>query len=226
MKTNKKVIYSILFILLFQFSGCLSTNDLTTIVKTRLENEQTLVKRKNSDFLVLKTDALPTSDSLVTIKKDKSYVVPLIFFWAWNKTISCQINSTYFSNTFSYILEEKAAEFQLNKHLGNKKIEIAIEQVPSNFTFTNNGSVLFAVFFYIHNFHEEVLNENQKFIIKYRLTDQGKELRKGILEYNFESKSNNRSLDSYVFLDNYVNELVADFEAKSSEFVEKIIEDL
>ena len=63
---------------------------------------------------------------MVVVKKGKSFIIPAVFLWMWNKNIDCELNTMYFSSLFSEILIEKADEFKLEKHLGNKKIEISL----------------------------------------------------------------------------------------------------
>ncbi len=224
LKSPKQFVF--IFILVLFFSGCMSTKQLTEIIKSKIESRMPETKFYNTNNLTLKMDSLVESDSLVNVKKDNSFFIPAIVFWVWKNSMSCEIRSQYFANVFAGILQEKAVEFQLQKHLGDKRLEISLEKVPSRFVYSNSGNVIYGLVFYTYNFSETVYPDEQTLSMSYRITKDDIELKKEKYSYNFESPYKNFKVSSYQFVEMYLEQLQLDFENKSSEFIERIIEEL
>lgn len=224
LKSPKQFVF--IFILVLFFSGCMSTKQLTEIVKSKIESGMPETKFHNTSNLTLKMDSLAASDSLVNVKKDKSFFIPAIVFWVWKNSMSCEIRSQYFANVFAGILQEKTVEFQLQKHLGDKRLEISLEKVPSRFVYSNSGNVFYGLVFYTYNFSETVYPDGQTLSMSYRIIKDDIELKNGKYSYNFESPYRNFKVSSSQFVKIYLEQLQLDFENKSSDFIERIIEEL
>lgn len=218
--------FGFIFLLVLGFSGCMSTKQLTEIVKSKIESGIPETKFYNTSYLTLKMDSLVESDSLVNVKKDNSFFIPAIVFWVWKNSMSCEIRNQYFANVFAGILQEKAVEFQLQKHLGDRRLEISLEKVPSRFVYSNSGNVIYGLVFYTYNFSETVYPDGQTLSMSYRIMKDNIELKKEKYIYNFESPYRNFKVSSSRFMEMYLEQLQLDFENKSSEFIERIIEEL
>ncbi len=219
-----KLVFILISILLFQ--SCLSNKKIAELVEAKVGNEIRTPKTVNTDILLLNTDSLKKSDAVVVVKKGKSFVIPAIFFWMWNKDTNCEINTMYFSNLFAGILIEKANEFKLEKHLGNKKIEISLVKVPARFTYANSGTIIYGLVFYTYNFSETIRIDDQEFVFAYRITQEGTEIKADRYTYSFDTAYRDFSLRSEKFIEKYLDQMKMDFEKKSSDFIERIIEEL
>ena len=215
----------LVFISLFA-SSCLTKKEFSEVVKKNVEIGIYTNTKVNTPYLILKTDKLPAADSAVEIKKLSSYMVPLFFFWGWDRSYQCDINNRYFSNLFAGALEDKAKEFELEKILGDKKIEITLEQVPKGFLYTNTGSVYFLMVAYFYDFDEKIYPQSQNFKISYKLMQGERELKSDTLSYQFQDPVKNTADMSISFVDFYMQDLKTNFENKSNEFIERIIEEL
>lgn len=117
---HSKILRSLFVLaLVFVLQGCLSGKKITQIIEQKIGSEVKEKRAVNTDILLLNTDTLPKQDAVVVVKKGKSFIIPAVFLWMWNKNIDCELNTMYFSSLFSEILIEKADEFKLEKHLGN-----------------------------------------------------------------------------------------------------------
>ena len=228
MTANKRYLKFVIFILVsaFLFSSCLSQKKMTELVQSKVEKEIVSNHHLENEFIVLNTDSLKKSDNYVVVKNGKSYFIPAILVWAWNKKIDCEISGQYFSSLFAALLIDKVKEFNLEKHLGNKKMEISLIQVPSNFVYSNSGYFIYALVFYSYGFGETIQPNNQQFVFKYRITENGEELKTDRFVFKFENQIQNTRFSTNKFVEKYIDQLSADFEIKSNEFIEKIIEDL
>jgi hypothetical protein len=165
-------------------------------------------------------------DTLSKVKKLSSYFVPAVFFWAWDRTYKCEVNNEYFVNVFSTLFKQKAEEFKLQKFLGDKKLEISLDAVPSTFIYTNNGTVLFVVVAYSYNFSEYVYSKDQEFKMSYKIKDGDNVVRADTFSFKLEDRYANVRYTTYDLVYKYMDVLKWNFSNKSSEFIERIIEDL
>lgn len=216
----------VILIPIFLFTGCLSKKNLSELVQSKVETEIISNHKFENKLIVLNTDSLKKSDNYVVVKNGKSYFIPAILVWAWNKKFNCEISSEYFSSLFASILTEKAKEFNLEKHLGNKKMEISLIQVPSKFIYSNNGYFVYGLVFYSYGFGETLQPNNQQFILKYRITENGEELKTDRYIFKFENQISNSKFSTNKFIEKYIDQLSADFDIICNEFIDKLIEDL
>ena len=221
-------ILKLIFVLIsvFVLQSCLTNKKITQLIERKVGSEVRVQKTVNTNALLLNTDSLSKMDAVAVVKKGKSFVIPAIFFWMWNKDTSCEINTMYFSNLFAGILIEKANEFKLEKHLGNKKIEISLVKVPARFTYANSGTVIYGLVFYTYNFSETIRIDDQEFVFAYRITQEGTEIKADRYTYSFDTAYRDFSLRSEKFIEKYLDQMKLDFEKKSSDFIEQIIEEL
>jgi len=228
MKANINYFRNLLIILcpVFLFTGCLTQKKLSELVQSKVENEVISNHQVESKFIVLNTDSLNMPENSVVVKKGKSYFIPAILVWAWSQKLNCEISGQYFSSVFASILTEKSKEFNLDKHLGNKKLEITLIEVPSRFIYSNNGYFVYGLVLYAYGFGELINPDHQNFIFQYRITENGTELKSNRFEFMFANQLLNSKFSTNKFIEKYVDQLKADFEIKSNEFIDRIIEDL
>jgi len=221
-------ILKLIFVLIsvFVLQSCLTNKKITQLIERKVGSEVRAQKTVNTNVLLLNTDSLPKMDAVAVVKKGKSFVIPAIFFWMWNKNTDCELNTMYFTSLFSEILIEKADEFKLEKHLGNKKIEISLVKVPSSFTYSNNGTIIYGLVFYTYNFSESIRVKEQEFVFAYRITQEGKEIKSDRYTYSFDTTYRDFTFRSEKFIEQYLDQMKRDFEKKSSDFIERIIEEL
>ena len=161
---NLKIL--VFFLTVVALNGCVSTSKMTKVIRDRMPNVAQPTYDYSS-FVTVKSDSLIHTDSLVTVKKEKSYFIPAVFLWAWNHQLACELSSNYMLNIFRKVLADKLKEYNMEKFIGNNKLEINIKKVPNRFKYTNNGSVLFLVFAYSYHFQEVVYRENERFVLTY-----------------------------------------------------------
>lgn len=228
MKTNSDYFRNLLCIVcsVLLFTSCLTQKKLSELVQSKVGSEVASNHKVESEFIVLATDSLNISEKSAVVKKGKSYFIPAILVWAWSQKLNCEISGQYFCSLFASILNEKSKEFNLDKHLGNKKLEISLIQVPSMFSYSNNGYFVYGLVFYSYGFGELIQPDHQNTIFQYRITENGTELKSDRFEFKFVNQLQNTKFSTNKFIEKYIDELSDDFEIKSNEFIDKIIEDL
>lgn len=155
-------------LVIFSFGGCSTTKtlsrDLSKYVKPGMETPAQL-----PDFITLKLDFPQSSDSLVTVKRIKASVIPLILFSSWTWQYQCNINEHFFENILVATLERKSVEYQLGNLLQDKHLELSLEQIPNEFVYNNSGMYMYLLYVYSYIVDQHFYMKNQAFRIKYRL---------------------------------------------------------
>jgi len=214
-----------LFFAVVSLSGCISTTKMADVIRDRMP----IVKQSDYDFssfVTIKTDSLAKTDSLVTVKKEKSYFIPAVFLWAWHYQFACELSSDYMLDIFRKVLADKLREYNMEKFIGNNKLEINIGKVPNRFKYSNIGTVLFWVLSYTPSFEEVLYRENESFNISYTFTDDLGNTRGDSLTYTFPKQYKSSDVTGYYYVEDYMMSLKYDFEMKSVEFIDRIIEGL
>ncbi|MBN2766938.1 MAG: hypothetical protein JXR27_11245 [Paludibacteraceae bacterium] len=220
---NLKIL--VFFLTVVALNGCVSTSKMTKVIRDRMPSVAQPTYDYSS-FVTVNSDSLIHTDSLVTVKKEKSYFIPAVFLWAWNHRLACELNSDYMLNIFRKVLADKLKEYNMEKFIGNNKLEINIKKVPNRFKYTNNGSVMFLVFAYSYHFQEVVYRENESFELTYVFTDDNGNQRGDSISYTFPVEYKTAGLSGYSYVQDYMVGLKYDFEMKTAEFVDRIIEGL
>lgn len=220
---NLKIL--VFFLTVVALNGCVSTLKMTKVIRDRMPNVAQPTYDYSS-FVTVKSDSLIHTDSLVTVKKEKSYFIPAVFLWAWNHQLACELSSNYMLNIFRKVLADKLKEYNMEKFIGNNKLEINIKKVPNRFKYTNNGSVLFLVFAYSYHFQEVVYRENERFVLTYTFTDDLGNTRGDSISYTFPEQYKSSGLSGYYYVEDYMVGLKYDFEKKSAEFIDRIFESI
>lgn len=221
---KRRILLFVTLILLF--TSCITVSEFDTTVRKRVETEMTVDSLVDTKYLLLKTDKLVAAKEPIEVKKLSSFMVPLGVFWGWERSYDCNISSKYFSNIFATTLRQKERELELRKCLGNKRLEITLEEVPKGFLYSNTGTVYFFVVVYFYDFDEVIYPQEQTLKISYRVMQGDNELKKDTFTYQFKEPVKNSVHASMDFLDFYMQDIRANFETKSSEFIERIIEEL
>ena len=222
----RKPYFVYVLFLLFGFAACVPMKDISSSLEEALTPEYVDYSNTKQDFIQVNTNLLDNTDSLIKVTKVKKYFVPALILWAWNQTLNCEINNSYFTNIFTKTLIEKAELYHLQSFMEDKRIEIDIVKVPSQFLYINQGSVLFGGFFYSYNYNNEISTNNQEFKFVFRLIKDDKVLMRETYQYPFQTKIQVQDLAYYDFVFEYMQSLTEDFEFASSDLVQHLIDDL
>jgi len=215
-----------LFSFILLFSSCISTKNFTAVVKSKISETKFDSHSFDSTSISLVVSTLNKNDSLVTVKKVKAYFIPAIFYWGWNRTYGCDISSEYFVNKFSEILKNKAIEFNIAKHLGTRKLELKIEEVPSYFSYTKNGMFLYAVFAYGYSMTEAIYPDEKKFKVSYCIREGETIFKQGSFENRLSQPMPNTYGTTSKFIGKYLDKLNENMALQSNALLDKIVDEL
>ncbi|HRZ96356.1 MAG TPA: hypothetical protein P5084_02275 [Paludibacter sp.] len=219
----------IIFFLSILFTACVSINTIKQTIDNKAtvnNNAPVLVK---TDFLELKADSLILNNSVNSVKKKKSYVIPLIVYWGWKQAYECKLTNLYFIDIFNKVLSKKMVDFPYEKYLDDKKLIIELTSIPSTFNYSNQGSYIFIPYFSgfgIYYTFEKIYPENQQLKFKYQFVDKNGEIKKGENSFNFKNPSNSMFNPESLGIDYFIDDLKTEFEFQSNLLIDKVIDDL
>ncbi len=227
MNLFKNKIAFILVITAFVLSSCLSTKSLNEIVKNKIINDSYPVKIINNDYLVLKSDKLSTTDSLVSSKILSSYFIPAIIFWGKDNTLQCDISGLYFSNLFAEKLKNIALEVDLERILNDTKLEISLESVPNQFVYSDKFYFLFLLYVYSYNFNKTIYPVDLNYKVSYRLYKDNVQLKSGVFSLaNVIPPLQDQWFSSSKMIEKYIESLKLNFENQTDEILNMILDDV
>lgn len=211
-------------LVIFSFGGCSTTKtlsrDLSKYVKPGMETPAQL-----PDFITLKLDFPQSSDSLVTVKRIKASVIPLILFSSWTWQYQCNINERFFENILVATLERKSVEYQLGNLLQDKHLELSLEQIPNEFVYNNSGMYMYLLYVYSYIVDQHFYMKNQAFRIKYRLMKGDVEIKQNTYNYLFQNVMPNTKFSFRDFENTYMTQLESDYAICCNKFVDDMVED-
>ncbi|MDO9153171.1 MAG: hypothetical protein Q7U47_05600 [Paludibacter sp.] len=122
------------------FASCVSTSTLKQTISRKISGNINQVELFNTTYLKLNADSLLSTNNEVMVRKKSSYIIPLVVYWGWKRSVECNLTNRYFVNLFSDILKNKNADFPYKKLFGDKILLLELTSVPSAFNLINKGS--------------------------------------------------------------------------------------
>ncbi len=220
---------SVFILLIFILSSCISTRTVQKYMRSSLPaSSDSIVKQDYTlqNYTLLFTDTLHKTDSVVDVKKKISYFIPAVIFWGWNHTLECNVNKKIFVKEFVDVFNEKSKEFTLTKYLGERKLTIEIEKVPSSFIYTNSGAVIFAFVAYSYVFNDYIDPVNQTFRVRYKIVQGDIEMANDVYETRFDGVIANNYSTTENFIQTYVSNRQYFFRRSCEELFDRIMENL
>lgn len=152
-------------------ASCISTNRLTGYVEPKFQETKTLLINDNFvfDFSDLKHKSSP-----VLSTKIKSFFIPAILYWGWNKTIKCEIDPNIVGQSFQESFLYFADSLKLQEKLQGRKLEIKLEKIPNSFVYTHKGNAIIFIYAYTVSDIEAIFPQVQNLWVSYRLILDGK----------------------------------------------------
>ena len=163
-------------------SGCTSTNKFTRFVNERYPNQSQLSYEYKSDFLNVNTNDIAEQDSFCETERIKGIIVPAIFYWYWNNTVSCSVNPKFSACKMAYYLKTDAEAMGLKEKLNGSKINISIKTLPASFRYINKGHLIIALVAYTMIYKEGISPEQQNMIIEYEIIKNDSVIQKKTIE--------------------------------------------
>lgn len=225
-KMRNILIKSLLIFSVIFFTACMSTKTFTQVVQSKIGNDTLEVERVDTGYITFKTDKLPVLDSTIRVRKIQSHFIPALLYWEKENSMTCEINSNYFTNVFLDVLNRTSQEFLLKKHLGDKKIEINLEVIPSGFKYSDKFVAFFAFFFSGYGSLENIRSFQGNMKVTYRILDGNNEVKTNTLTETVVEPITNADASHSEFVEDYIDFLKRSYKQQSEKIILQIIDDI
>lgn len=200
--------------------------------KLQKQITERLNENKKNDTLIHKIQSNKTIElqlnqdiSLTTnCKQIKSSFVPAIFYWGWNSEVICELSKENIENQLRKDLIAKIEKEGLQTYFEDKKLQLTIDEFPSQFKYQDKGEVIYLVLFYIFSQKRYFAPELKDFKGSYKILDtenqvvmEGSFAEPLALKFQTSSVKSTKKL-SWQYLDNYNLEI--------NRFVSVVLDDL
>ena len=214
---------NLILITTFLLTSCVSTNKFSRFVKPKFENLTSETKVENSN-ITFDLSKLETIEDIVKSEKLKSQFIPAILFWQWENNIACQVSPQSVGEMFKSNFIHFSELLELSDKLGNKRLEIKIEEIPSSFVYANKGHTIIFIIAYTVSQLEAIYPENQDFTIKYELRENGQvKISEEIRITNRDIPVRNIWSSTGKFTRNYMEQFENNIKETAKETVDKIM---
>lgn len=215
-----------LLFLIILLTGCLTPRKMDKWVNIHYEGREQ-IKPKSNDSISFQQDK--SDEKTSETEKIKSSLLPLLFYWQWKHITHTSLNrnltTSAFSNSFISVANTKG----IKAKIGDNKLVIRFDNNPTDFTFHENGSLIYLVLAYI-GWESILIQPKQEQIgISYLLTDKnGIEIKKGnILIQNPNKEQRFKKFQSLKKLTwSYFDNCEANLKLISRELADKLLAEL
>jgi hypothetical protein len=225
MRTNTNRILSALLLLII-FSGCMTNKNLDAYVSAHYNDQIPKIdKKKNSDIVY--TSVYNSGPAISTTVHKVSKFLPLIVWWSWDNRKTTSLNPQIAINSFINTVNGLAAK-SIAPKLGNKKLELKIEQVPASFAMVDKAHAIF-VGIYLFSWDRLYTEADKKdLIVSYVVSDNGQPVKTG--KISVPSKNNNAERRWFQSWKSAVSEHLGEYNVNitimSRSFVTKLAEEI
>lgn len=143
--------------------------------------ETTASNKPKANYFTI-TSPLVTADSKTSNSvKEKTKVLPLIFYWQFDYKISSSLNPKVPMNLFVSAFTSYANSKGLKQKLNGQKLEMTIDKMPTAFSFHDDFRDINLLLAQIHWEKIYIAPENADVAISYKLTKDNGETKSGVI---------------------------------------------
>jgi hypothetical protein len=170
---------SILVFFLVTFSGCLTPARVDGWISEKYGGA--IPKPRNNDYIGFKILANSPGAPLSQTVKDKTKVLPLLFYWRIEYSLTSTLNPSVPFSYFNSSLISYANSKGLKQKLNGQKLELSVDNMPNVFSWKDVDRLVFLVLYYMHWESIFVKPQNQDITVSYTLLKDNVETKKGTL---------------------------------------------
>ena len=150
----------------FLLTGCLTARKLDKQVAKDYSDRVTLVQMpQNTDLITISSPLIDQSEFFSTTKTSTSKMLPLVVYWSWEYKNASKLNPRIPINMLAGQLKKS---IPLKDKLAGRKLELSVEQVPTNFAIVDKAHLIF--FLYAFGWDNvSIQGEATNFVVKYKL---------------------------------------------------------
>jgi hypothetical protein len=127
--------------------GCVSPAKINSWVTSYYEQNETIGIKNSKSLIIVKSASPATSDeNMASTEKDKSSMLPLLFYYSWKQSNFCSVNEYVPLQIFNANILSFANKKGLQKKLTGKRLELTISNIPHLFYYDEKGWMFWLIF--------------------------------------------------------------------------------
>jgi hypothetical protein len=165
---------TVLLFSMFAFAGCLGPRKIDKWVARHYSDEPIEAPRHKPEQIAFVSKLPETGPAPSLTEKQRSHMLPLLFYWQYDYTWSCTLNPDLPVNNFMNAVANNAGH-GLKQKLNGNHLELTIQQLPHGFTMEDKGWLVYAILF---DFGKEVISVEPQptdMVVSYRLLNSNNE---------------------------------------------------
>jgi len=154
-------------LLLSTLLSCVSSSKYSRFVDEKIQN--TTFNNNLDEWLLVKSEQ--SAPERTVINQDINSFIPAIIYWGWNSELSCQLAA---DTRFEFLKEgivSAAQKLNLKEKIGDRELEITMDNLPGEFIYNNKGHVIFLFIAYASGGVEMIYSEPYHLTYNYKLTE-------------------------------------------------------
>ena len=183
-------------VFIFFFSSCLTSKKFDKFVADQYNNEIPKPDNKKRKTEVAVASAIPSASSAISTTEPHTKVLPLILYWKIDYRHTCSLNSQIALTNFTNTVNAMANKTLVQK-LNGQKLELTVEQVPSQFALVEKTHAIWLIYV-IHWDKIYIEPEVKNLVVSYKLMSPDNNIKTGqIVVIDTERSKNLRLFQSW-----------------------------
>lgn len=163
-QTNRFTVVILIFFASF-LAGCVGPKKVNRWVDEHYGYLGAIKPRKN-DFITISSN-LPFGPETSVTDREVKNVLPLIFYWRWDYTITSSLNPKIPVGTFTSAVQSYALK-ALKPKLPDARIELTVDSIPSTFILNNRSQMIWVVYAFGWD-KITIASENKNLVVSYKI---------------------------------------------------------
>jgi hypothetical protein len=226
-KNQKLTISFLLFFSMIFLSSCLTSKKMNAYISDQYNNEIPKVNKRRQSADITYSSALPASQAEISTTESHTKVLPLILYWVIDDRHTVSLNSGIATAGFSNIVNEMANK-GLSQKLNGEKLELTVEQAPSDFALVDKTHAIWLLIYAIHWDKVYIEPQAKDLVVSYKLFKNDSVLKTGrITIKNAENSKNLRFFQSWKSaLSEHLSDYDSNIAAMTKQFVDQLTQQL
>jgi hypothetical protein len=223
----KKMLLGI--VILMFLTSCYSPKKLDKYIGAHYEDNFSPKIKSPKSFITIKTtDNITDGDNISITTKEKSSMLPLLFYFQWHYSHVSNLNQSIPLNNFSTSVLNYANSQGLKTKLNGKTVELTVESVPHIFSFEDKGWIAWVI---VAHFGVDKLYfapDKKDLVVKYRVLQGTTEVKTGVITVpNSDKVYNDKFFQTLKKMtDKYLDQYDASINQLGKDFVDKLMVEL
>lgn len=174
---KNSMVFLTLAVTLFSFASCLNAKKLDKYVAGEYNNELPRLNKKKKLNIEVMPPPFTANVNISSTVNRTDKLLPLLVYWKYDHRQICSLNPSIANTHFTNAVNTLVSKTLLDK-LGNRKLELTVEQAPSTFSIVAKEQLVWLIYAYSWA-RVYIEPETQELIVSYKVVDTSEAVKAG-----------------------------------------------